>query len=78
LPHNFTVNGSVSSDEIGALPNGFVSYFNTPKMRVNLGVNNSGFMLKNRLGFGASMSLSRWLYVRRYISAGAVSASTIQ
>ncbi|MFN5987477.1 MAG: TonB-dependent receptor, partial [Chitinophagaceae bacterium] len=54
LPRNFSVNASVSSDEIGNLPGGFVSYFNTPKMRVNAGLNNSGFLLKNRLGFGAS------------------------
>ena len=54
LPRNFTASASVSSDEIGNLPNGFISYFNTPKMRVNVGLNNSGFLLKDRLGFGAT------------------------
>jgi outer membrane receptor protein involved in Fe transport len=53
LPANFTVSGSLYSDEIGDLEAGFVSYFNTPKMRTNISLSNSGFALKNRLGFSA-------------------------
>ena len=55
LPRNFSVTGSIYSDEIGNLPAGFISYFNTPKMRANIALNNSGFLLKNRLGFSANM-----------------------
>ena len=53
LPRNFTVSGSIYGDKIGGLEEGFISYFNTPKMRSNVALNNSGFALKNRLGFSA-------------------------
>jgi hypothetical protein len=54
LPANFTVNSSIYGDKIGGLQEGFISYFNTPKMRANVGLSNSGFALKNRLGFSAN------------------------
>jgi outer membrane receptor protein involved in Fe transport len=54
LPNNFSFSGSVYTDEIGSLPSGFVSYFNTPLFRANFALNNSGFLFKNRLGFGAN------------------------
>lgn len=53
LPKNFSVNANVYSDQIGDLPVGFVSYFNTPKYRTNIGFSNSGFLYKNRIGFSA-------------------------
>lgn len=52
LPHNFSVTGNLYSDQIGALPSGFVSYFNTAKYRANVGFSNSGFLDHNRIGFG--------------------------
>ena len=55
LPGNFSFTSSLYTDKIGDLPVGFVSYFNTPKWRANIGLNNSGFLLKNRLGFSASL-----------------------
>jgi len=55
LPRNFSVSGSIFSDEIGELPGGFISYFNTPKMRANIAINNSGFLCNNRLGFSANL-----------------------
>lgn len=51
LPKNFSLNANLYSDQIGSLPAGFVSYFNTPKIRTNIGFSNSGFLLDNRLGF---------------------------
>ncbi len=54
LPNNFSFSGSVYTDEIGSLPSGFVSYFNTPLFRANFALNNSGFVFKNRLGFGVN------------------------
>jgi outer membrane receptor protein involved in Fe transport len=53
LPANFSVSSSIYGDQIGDLEAGFVSYFNTPKMRTNVSLNNSGFAFKNRLGFSA-------------------------
>ncbi len=55
LPNNFTFSTSVYTDEIGNLPSGFISYFNTPLFRANFALNNSGFLFKNRLGFGANL-----------------------
>ena len=51
LPKNFSVSANIYSDMIGPVPTGFVSYFNTPKNRVNAAFNNSGFGPKNLLGF---------------------------
>jgi outer membrane receptor protein involved in Fe transport len=55
MPHNFTFSASIYTDEIGSLPKGFISYFNTPLFRANFAINNSGFLFKNRLGFGANL-----------------------
>ena len=51
LPKNFTIGANLYSDEIGDLPAGFVSYFNTSKYRANLTFANSGFGTNNRYGF---------------------------
>jgi outer membrane receptor protein involved in Fe transport len=57
LPKNFSFSGNLYHDEIGTLPTGFVSYFNTPKYRVNMALNNSGFGKDNRFGFSV---VYRW------------------
>jgi len=59
LPANFFVTGNVYSDQVSDQPSdpNFVSYFNTPKTRINLGFGNTGFGYKNRLGFSATY---RW------------------
>jgi len=51
LPKNFSFTGNLYHDQIGDLPPGFVSYFNTPKYRVNMALNNSGFGKDKRYGF---------------------------
>jgi len=51
LPKNFTLGANIYSDEIGDLPTGFVSYFNTSKYRTNITFANSGFGKDNRYGF---------------------------
>ncbi|MCZ2222412.1 MAG: carboxypeptidase-like regulatory domain-containing protein [Chitinophagales bacterium] len=50
LPKNFSLTGNVFSDEISNVPKGFATYFNTPKYRFNIGINNSGLFFKGRLG----------------------------
>lgn len=57
LPKNFSFSGNLYHDEIGNLPAGFVSYFNTPKYRVNMAFNNNGFGKDNRFGFSV---VYRW------------------
>jgi outer membrane receptor protein involved in Fe transport len=58
LPKNFSVSANVYSDMIGDLPSGFVSYFNTPKYRTNISLNNSGFGKDKLYGFGL---VYRWV-----------------
>lgn len=63
LPKNFSLSGNVYSDNIGDLPAGFISYFNTPKYRVNMAFNNSGFGKGDRFGFSV---VCRWTDKFRY------------
>ncbi len=58
MKKNFSLNANIYSDVIGDLPVGFVSYFNTPKYRSNIGFANSGFGKDNRFGFNI---MYRWV-----------------
>ncbi len=51
LPQNFNINANVFSDKISNVPAGFVSQFNTPDYRFNIGFGNTGFLYQNRFGF---------------------------
>jgi|YelNatPaOPRAMG01_1025707.scaffolds.fasta_scaffold02148_12 outer membrane receptor protein involved in Fe transport len=78
LPRNFSVNANLYSDQIGSLPSGFVSYFNTPKIRTNIGFSNSGFLLNNRLGFSLMYRYQDSFYYEGTFGTGTVpSFSTI-
>lgn len=57
LPHNFTIGGNISSDELKNVPAGFKAYFSTPKYRANATFANTGFAYKKRLGFSLTY---RW------------------
>lgn len=69
MPKNFSVNANIYSDVIGALPVGFVSYFNTPKYRFNAGFANSGFGKDNRFGFNVTY---KWVDTFNYEGTFAV------
>ncbi|MFT4092821.1 MAG: TonB-dependent receptor [Niabella sp.] len=51
LPLNFTISANLSSDILGDLPDGFVSFFNSPKYRFNAGFANTGFGHQKRMAF---------------------------
>ncbi|MBV9964013.1 MAG: TonB-dependent receptor [Parafilimonas sp.] len=57
LQHGFFINANVFSDQITNVPSGFLSYFNTPKYRYNLGFGNSGIDKAKRLAFNVTY---RW------------------
>lgn len=57
LPANFVVNGSLSSDKIEDVPEGFRAFFNTPELRTLLGFSNTGFGKDKRFGFNVAW---RW------------------
>lgn len=69
LGKGYSVTGNLYSDVIGDLPAGFVSYFNTPKYRVNMSFNNSGFGKNNRMGFSV---VYRWTNTFKYEGTFAV------
>jgi outer membrane receptor protein involved in Fe transport len=57
LPHNFLIDGNVSSDHLGDVPEGFIAGFNTPELRAGASFRNTGFGKQNRFGFNVSY---RW------------------
>ena len=73
LPRNFSISTSIFNDEIGAVADGVIPYFNTPKIRANIALNNSGFLFKNRLGFSANFHYQDGF---DYVSTFAVGALT--
>ncbi len=57
LPLNFNLAVNVSSDRITDIPEGFVSFFNSPEYRMNATFANTGFGKNNRYGFNITY---RW------------------
>ncbi len=74
LPRNFSVSGSIFSDEIGEVAPGVVPYFNSPKIRANIALNNSGFLFNNRLGFSANFHYQDGFNYESTFSVGKISA----
>jgi outer membrane receptor protein involved in Fe transport len=56
----FYLNSNFSSDQLGDVPNGYITYFNAPKYRANASFGNTGFGKSKRIGFN---------FVYRYQSA---------
>lgn len=57
LPHNFFIDGNVSSDHLGDVPEGFIAGFNAPELRAGGSFSNTGFGKQNRFGFNVGY---RW------------------
>ena len=74
LPSNFSITGNLFSDVVNSQPSdpNFLSYFNTPKLRYNLGFNNSGFGYKNRFGFGVAYKWQQSFYYQGSFACGQV------
>jgi outer membrane receptor for ferrienterochelin and colicin len=51
LGNNFVFTGNFYTDEIKNVPTNFIAGFNTPKVRTNIGLGNTGLFMKKRLGF---------------------------
>jgi outer membrane receptor for ferrienterochelin and colicin len=47
----FFVSSNVSSDQLGDVPNGYITFFNTPKYRSNITFGNNGIGKKKLVGF---------------------------
>lgn len=59
FPNNYFVSGNLYSDKIGDLPADFVSFFNTPDLRGNFSIGNTGFLTDNRYGFSLVVRAQR-------------------
>ncbi len=57
LPHNFTIGGNATSDNLNGVPENFQASFNAPKYRAGVTFGNSGFGVDKRLGFNVTY---RW------------------
>jgi outer membrane receptor protein involved in Fe transport len=74
LPRNFSISTSIFNDEIGTVADGVIPYFNTPKIRANIALNNSGFLFKNRLGFSANFHYQDGFDYVSTFAVGAISS----
>jgi outer membrane receptor protein involved in Fe transport len=74
LPMNFVVNGSVSSDKIKDVPQGFRAFFNTPELRTFLGLGNTGFGPKSLLGFNVAWRWQKGFFYENDFNQGDVPA----
>ncbi len=74
MRNNFSLTGNIYSDNIGALPVGFSSYFNTPQYRANIGFSNTGFLYHNRVGFSMVWRYQDSFYYEGTFGAGQMSS----
>lgn len=74
LPNNFGINANAYSDQIKNVPANFVTYYNTPKYRVNLGFSNTGFLYKKRIGFALQYRYQDAFYYQQDFGSGNVPA----
>jgi len=51
LRKNYAVGFNISSDRLTDVPDGFITYFNSPKLRMNMYFANTGLGSKKRFGF---------------------------
>ena len=74
LANNFFTNANVFGDKISNVPAGFKTYFNTPKVRFNLGFGNSGLGKAKRAGFNIVYRWQDKYYVESDFRQGNVAA----
>ena len=77
LARNYTIGFNLSSDELKDLPTtpGFYSYFNAPKVRVNISFGNSGFGPKKLYGFSVAYKYQDGFYYQGDFASGSIPAA---
>lgn len=55
LPFSFVATANITSDRIGDVEPGLISFFNSPSYRLILGLSNTGFGYEKRIGFNINM-----------------------
>ncbi len=74
LPRNFGVSLNASSDELKDVPEGFVSFFNSPKYRFNATLSNTGFGGGKRFGFNVTYRWQDSFFFQGDFASGTVPA----
>ncbi len=77
LNRNYTIGFNFSSDELKDLPTtpGFYSYFNAPKVRINVSFGNSGFGFKKLYGFSVAYKYQDGFYYQGDFASGSIPAA---
>lgn len=73
LPSNFSVTANTAIDKLNTTPPaGFKTYYNTPKLRTNIGVSNSGFGKGKHWGFNTQFRYQDSYYTESDFRSGPV------
>ena len=70
----FYLNTNFSSDQLGEVPNGYITYFNAPKYRANATFGNTGLGKSKRLGFNFVYRFQSAFYFESDLANGDVPA----
>ena len=76
LPGNFVLNGNASSDRLHNPDSTFVTYYNTPKYRANVGIANTGFGPGKVWGFNLQYRWQDSYFTESDFRQGTVSANS--
>ena len=74
LPRNFNISANFYSDELKSSSTNFITGFNTPKYRSNIGFGNTGFLGKNAFGFNVVYRWQDSFYYEGDFTSGPVKA----
>jgi outer membrane receptor protein involved in Fe transport len=74
LPQNFVLDLNASSDRLHNPDSTFVTYYNTPKYRANVGISNTGFGHEQRFGFSLQYRWQDTYFTESDFRQGPVSA----
>ena len=74
---SFGISFNGSSDVLKDVPDGFVSFFNSPKYRTNVSLYNNGFGPNSRLGFNVSYRWQDTFYYNSDFANGTVPAINV-
>ena len=72
LPRNFTISANVASDNLTDVPKDIVSFFNSPKYKVNATLGNTGFGADKRMGFSVAYRWQDDFYYQGDLASGSV------
>ena len=74
LPRNFNVSANLYSDELKSSSSNFITGFNTPKYRSNIGFGNTGFLGRNAFGFNVVWRWQDNFYYEGDFTSGPIKA----